>query len=321
MLMKKLTCAIIIPTYKRTDDLVRTLNSVVNQFFKPTEVLVIVGPNDLDSYTIAKGYNSLISNLSVVYADKASLVNALNIGINMASCDIVCLTDDDVELPEMWLARIKAYFENNLDVGVYGGPDKLQIFDNKYINTSVRAEKVGVFTLTGMVGNHHCGIIKSPAEVDVIKGVNLSFRKEALRGLVIDNYLESSGAEICSEIDICITIKRNGYKIIYDNNNFLKHFGSERVGDDKRTDLFTKSTYFRMRNMAYVYAKYRPFYEVLFFMLYDFFLGSRIQPGVLRCFKLVRNTGFKVFILPFSRLKPLIKGLYKGLQKRYDYCF
>ena len=307
---------LIIPTYKRIDDLIRTLNSVVNQFVKPSEVLVIIGPNDIDSFNLAKGYANQISNLFVMYAQKPSLINALNIGINRTQCDIVTLTDDDVLLPVEWLGNIKNYFENNPEVGVYGGPDKLQIFGNIYIDTQNPVKKVGAFTLFGLIGYHHCGIIQSPAEVDIIKGVNLSFRKKALNGTEIDNYLESSGAELCSEIDICMKIKRNGYKIIYDNDNYLIHFASKRIGDDNRTDLFSKSIFFRVRNYSYVYAKYRPILEIILFVIRDFAVGTREQPGLIRSLTYIKKSGLKVITLPFIRMRPMFIGIVKGFEKR-----
>jgi glycosyltransferase involved in cell wall biosynthesis len=308
--------SLIIPTYKRIADFERTLRSVYEQVNDIDEVITIIGPDDSESFNLAMEYKDKIDNFKVIQNKKASVVNALNAGLSVSTGDIICMTDDDIELPEGWAKRIKEAFRNDPNMGAYGGPDKLisKIVKKKLEYNPVQS--VGIFKWNGMVGNHHLGIIDSPAIVDVLKGVNLSFRRNALKKLKIDSFLESKGAEQCWEFDLCQEIQSNGFKIVYDNDNFLFHYMGERQQYDKRMDLYSNVNYFNVLNLNYAYGKFRSLQEIFFFILRQFFLGSKVQPGIIRAILMCKKEGFKVLLLPLKILKPIFKGLNKGLDKR-----
>ncbi|TRX22998.1 glycosyltransferase [Flavobacterium franklandianum] len=309
--------SLIIPTYKRIIDFQRTLISVYKQINDIDEVIIVIGPNDIESFNLAIQYKGLNDNFKVIQIQKASVVNALNCGLLKSTKDIICLTDDDIVLPEGWAKRIKEGFLNDPKMGAFGGPDKLtdKNLDSKYGYNPVK--EVGVFKWNTMVGNHHLGIIKSPSEVDVLKGVNLSFKREALKSMCIDSFLEFKGAEQCWEIDLAQRIQANGFKIIYDNDNFLYHFISQRESYDKRGDIFSELNYNKTLNINYVYAKFRPLYEIFFLIFKQFFIGSKIQPGIIRAFFMIKKNGLKVVYLPFKNCIPIYLGLFGGFKKRF----
>lgn len=310
--------SLIIPTYKRKLDFKRTLNSVSKQIGDLEEVITIIGPKDAESFDLAMSFKGKISNLKVVKSEKASVVHALNLGLQESTQDILCLTDDDIELPEGWAKRIKKAYHENLDMGAYGGPDKLVNENDKAFNP---VKEVGMFKWNGMVGNHHLGIIDSPAVVDVIKGVNFSFRRNSLDDLSIDTFLQDRGAEQCWEIDLIQKIQSNGLKVIYDNENFLWHYASHREGFDRRHDVFAAMNYNNIKNMAYVYAKFRPIHEVIFKIFHIAIKGSRIQPGLLRALTMVKAYGLKVLLVPFRNLKALFVGLVQGYRVKLKRIF
>jgi glycosyltransferase involved in cell wall biosynthesis len=308
--------SLIIPTYKRTTDFERTLKSVYQQIEDIDEVITIIGPNDIDSYNLAIEYKVKNDNFKVLQNKKASLVNALNVGLAASTQDIICLTDDDIELPEGWAVRIKAAYEKDPKMGAYGGPDKLITEKLEKHLAYNPVKEVGLFKWNGMVGNHHFGVIDSPAMVDVLKGVNFSFRREAIKELSIDQFLEFKGAEQCSEIDLAQKISANGYKIIYDNKNFLYHYIGERQGYDVRNDIFSELNYYKTLNINYVYAKFRPLHEIFFIIINQFFIGSKVRPGVIRSILMIKDYGFKILLLPIKNLKPIFKGVYNGFVVR-----
>ncbi|MFT5250260.1 MAG: glycosyltransferase involved in cell wall biosynthesis [bacterium] len=308
--------SLIIPTYKRTTDFERTLKSVYKQIGDIDEVITIIGPDDSESFNLAMEYKDKIDNFKVLQNKKASLVNALNAGLAASTQDIICLTDDDIELPEGWAMRIKAAFKKDPKMGAYGGPDKLITEKLEKHLAYSPVKEVGVFHWNGMVGNHHFGVIDSPAIVDVLKGVNFSFRREAVKELSIDQFLEFKGAEQCSEIDLAQKIQANGYKIIYDNENFLFHYIGKRQPYDVRKDVFSELNYYNTLNINYVYAKFRPLYEIFFIVINQFFIGSKVRPGVIRSILMIKHNGIKVLLLPINSLKPISKGIYNGFKMR-----
>ena len=321
--------SLIIPTYKRTVYFERTLNSVSKQSSDIDEVITVIGPHDVDSFNIATSFQTKIANLQVIQSDRASVVHALNLGMQASRYPILSLTDDDIELPEGWAKRIKAAFKTYPDMGGYGGPDKLISNVDKSLAEKDQylaynpIKEVGVFKWNGMIGGHHLGIIKSPAVVDVIKGVNFSFRRDTLNDLSIDAYLKDRGAEQCWEIDLIQKVQRNGYKIIFDNDNFLYHYISQRPDFDQRKNVFSPMNITNLRNMAYVYAKFRPFHEVLYLFFSSFIIGSRIQPSFLRALTMIKAHGIKVLGLPFKNSNALFAGLFYGYRfriKRFFFC-
>lgn len=307
--------SLIIPTYKRKSDFQRTLNSVSLQAHDIDEVITIIGPNDKESYHLAMSFKSKIVNLKVVQSDKASVVHALNLGLQKSSQDILCLTDDDIELPEGWAKRVKKAFKVNPDMGAYGGPDKLISDKHKELAYNP-VKEVGVFKWHGMIGNHHLGIIDSPAVVDIIKGVNFSFRRDAIDDLTIDVFLEDRGAEQCWEIDLIQKIQVNGMKVVYDNENFLFHYISQRPQFDQRRNVFAAMNVTNLKNMTYVYAKFRPFHEVLFLIFSYLVIGSRIQPSLIRAITMINTYGLKVVLLPFKNMNAIRVGIYNGYKFR-----
>ena len=308
--------SLIIPSYKRPLSLKKTLNSLLNQTSNIDEVILIIDINDYDSYSLAEFYLSRIENLVIIKNKKASLINSLNLGLKICKYEIICLTDDDIELPEFWSNKVKLFFDTNPKVGAYGGPDII-ILENFYDELKYNLKKkVGVFNWNTLIGNHHCGILESPSEVDVLKGVNLSFRRVALKKLEIDTFLESNGAEQCSEIDLCQNIKLNGYKIIYDNNNFLYHYPGNREEFDQRRGVGTKKNYQNLKNFSYIYAKFRTYHEIFFYVFNTLLIGTRFTPGFLRSILMIKDKGILIFLFPFKNLKPIFTGLYYGFKVR-----
>lgn len=312
-----MTASVIIPTYKRPGDLKRVLESISMLERIPDEVLVVVGPNDPDSYKIAKSYN--LSGLKCIDAQFPSLIHAMNRGLAEATSDIVCFLDDDAAVPADWLTKIISAYEADVRLGAYGGRDRLQTAGNAALSDPPLARTVGKFRWNGsLVGNHHCGAEISPVDIDVLKGVNLSLRLDYLIPRLVDPALIGSGAEVCSEIDLCMRIKRLGYRVVYDNENWVIHHIGTRVGDDDRTAVFSTAWTGRTFNVNYVAAKFLAPRQVVMALGHAFLIGSRFQPGILRTPLMCVTYGFGILRLPFARLWPALRGVRAGRRARND---
>lgn len=226
------------------------------------------------------------------------------------------MLDDDVWLPSGWSSRIKIAYEKNPSIGVYGGRDHLQ-HDNPALSHPPLSHLIGTYQWNlGLVGNHHCGLYKSPALIDVAKGCNLSFRRTAFVEMQIDTILESAGAETCWEIDICQRVRLAGFDVVYDNNNYVLHYASPRMAFDNRNDSFTYANSRRVFNEAFVTAKFRPILEVITFCLRSFLIGSRLHPGILWSFLLLSKLHFSVLKLPWHYMGCIKDGISHGFQQR-----
>jgi glycosyltransferase involved in cell wall biosynthesis len=307
--------SVIIPTYRRPNDLPRLFGSLSVQLIKPAELLVIVGPGDHESLRICSAWDIKLPGLKIFKAKKPSVVHSLNLGLSEAKGEIICLLDDDVWLPPDWLLKIKTAFETDNQLGAFGGRDHLQLV-NRNLSNPPLARDVGIFKWNGHKGNHHCGSQKSPVKIDVIKGVNLSFRRSAFNSMQIDPALEGEGAETCWEIDICQKIILAGYYCLYDNNNYVFHFWSPRVGFDNRTDVFSPAWPKRIFNEALTMTKFRPLTELVIWALRLFCIGTRNQPGIVWSFLLVSKRGFRILSLPWRNLNFIRQGMMSGFKNR-----
>jgi glycosyltransferase involved in cell wall biosynthesis len=315
--MNILNQTLIIPTYRRHNDLPRLFSSLLKQKEKPDEIIVVIGPGDFESLEVATEWSKILAEVKIYRATKASVIHSLNLGFSQASHEIISLLDDDVELPEDWAVKIKTRFREQRNMGAYGGRDHLQNNFPEFANPEL-AKEVGVFKLSGHKGNHHCGAITSPVKVHVIKGVNLSFRREAFKRMQIDPELEWQGAETCWEMDICLQIIQAGYYNLYDNSNYVFHFWSPRLGFDNRMDIFSPAWPKRIYNEIFILARYRPIAELLIGAIKLFSVGTHVQPGLIWSILLLPKKGVKVLVLPFRNAGHMWKGAVSGFKRRNE---
>lgn len=312
-----MSLSVIIPTYQRYDDLPRLLASVSKQVKPPLEVIVVVGPNDVKSIDIALEWQKKSDTIKIIESSKASVINALNQALKICKGDIIALLDDDVWLPPNWANKVEDEFTSNPRIGGFGGRDHLQLENKMHLSNPPLARHVGVYKWNGeLIGNHHQGIIQSPASVDVLKGCNFSFSRTAFEKMQIDENLISRGAETCWEIDICQQIKDAGFDLIYSNDNYVLHYASPRLNFDHRDDLFSPSWSSRVFNSSYVMMKYRPLFEVLMVTLKSIFIGSRVTPGFIRAALLIPKYGIKTLILPWRYAKCTLAGVRRAIPFR-----
>ena len=314
-----MSISVIIPTFKRSNDLNRLFDSLTYQVLKPNEILVVIGPGDKDSIAVAKKWSSKLPEMQVIECKKPSVVHSLNTGLSSASGTIICLIDDDVWLPPDWALKISNAYKANSNLGAYGGRDHLQLSNEPHLSDPPLALTVGMFQWNGsLIGNHHCGSVNSPVGVDVLKGVNLSFRRDALPGMQIEQGLEGHGAETCWEVDICQRVKLAGYEVVYDNNNNVLHYASPRLNTDNRTDLFSPAWNGRLFNESLVIAKFRDSKELFFYSMRTLLVGYRLQPGLVWSVLLLPKYGVNVLKIPFSNARYLVKGIKFGFKRRRD---
>lgn len=114
--------SVIIPTYKRSEFLLRAIDSVLNQNYSNIEVIV-VDDNDTNStfrQETEKKMEKYRKNEKIVYVkNKKNLGGALarNQGIYIASGDFITfLDDDDIYLPDKVGIQLQYMIKNNIDM-------------------------------------------------------------------------------------------------------------------------------------------------------------------------------------------------------------
>ncbi len=102
--------SVVIPTYKRVNDLSMCLNSIINQMKLPKEVLVIDNGNDAKtSDLINKRKNEFEEKgiaLKYIKNKENSLTVAKNIGVQYSTGEIISFLDDDLTIDRKYYQEI-----------------------------------------------------------------------------------------------------------------------------------------------------------------------------------------------------------------------
>jgi hypothetical protein len=156
-------------------------------------------------------------------------------------------------------------------------------------------EPVGRITSWGkLIGNHHLGE-GPPRDVDVLKGVNMAFRREAL---VLPDRLLGVGAQVHNEVSTCLWARRQGWRVVYDPAVVVDHDLALRVDSDQRDYLSSTAVRDSSYNLVISVLSARP---ELFWRraAYGLVVGDRENPGLVRAtYALFRLDGRTLRSLP-----------------------
>lgn len=110
--------SVVIPTYNRSDSLLRTLNSVVNQTLSPDQYEIIVIDDGSTDDTESNVKCPEIRYFKIKHGGSAA---ARNFGIKRARGEIIFFTDDDCIVPPDWMEKILDGYRRYPDVVGVGG--------------------------------------------------------------------------------------------------------------------------------------------------------------------------------------------------------
>ena len=302
-----MSITVIVPTYRRPHDLARCLEALKNQTHPVDEIIVTVRDTDSETWDFFKEFNRDSLPLRIVTVKVTGVVAAMNAGLEVARGDIVAFTDDDAAPHTDWLARIEAHFAADKLVGGVGGRDIL--YRNGRL---VEGEKkvVGKVQWFGRaIGNHHLGVGEA-REVDILKGVNMSFRREAIDQMRFDRRMKGTGAQVHFELAFCLALKQRGWKLLYDPNILVDHYSAQRFDEDSR-DRFSKlAAVNRVHNESLILLENLSPLRRTIFILWVILLGTRSNRGLVQSLRFLPHEGL------FAGTKLLVsyQGFWQGWQ-------
>lgn len=283
-----MTITVLIPTYHRPQDLGRCLDALKRQTRPADEVLLVVRDSDIETWTLLKEYNADALPLNTITVKVPGVVAAMNAGIDVARGELVAFTDDDAVPHADWLARIETHFLSDERVGGVGGRDWLYFGTQKQDGA---CEVVGQVQWFGrVIGNHHLGIGKA-REVDVLKGVNMSYRRSAIAGLHFDQRLRGAGAQVHFEIAFCLALRRAGWKLIYDPMVAVDHYPGQRFDEDRRDKLNSIVLSNSVHNETLALLEHLPPAQCAVFLAWAILVGTRDALGLLQWLRFLPSEG------------------------------
>ncbi|RUT07882.1 glycosyl transferase [Dulcicalothrix desertica PCC 7102] len=303
---------VVIPTYRRPQDLKRCLEALQNQNRRPEQVLVVVRDTDAETWTFLESFALGNLPLRILTVRVTGVIAAMNLGLDAAFGDIIAFTDDDAAPHTDWLERIEATFLSDSRIGAVGGRDFMYYGSvlQDYNTHPGASDIVGRLQWFGrVIGNHHIGSGEA-READVLKGVNVSYRANAINKLRFDERLLGTGAQVHFELAFCLTLKRAGWKLIYDPSIAVDHFPAQRFDEDKRNTFNKIATINLAHNETLILLEHLSPIRKLIYLLWAVLIGTRDAYGILqiaRFFKSEKSIAIEKFIAS-------MKGRYQGWQ-------
>ena len=307
-----MTITAIVPTYRRPKDLERCLEALKQQTRPADEVLITVRDTDTETWTFLKTFHYAPLPLQAVTVKVPGVVAAMNAGLDVAKGELVAFTDDDAAPRPDWLERLEAYYAD-AGVGGVGGKD---FIDEENQWQQVEKRVVGKVQWFGrVIGNHHFGVGEA-REVEVLKGVNMSFRRSAIVPIRFDERMLGSGAQVHFECSCCFTLKRAGWKLIYDPKITVDHYPGQRFDEDQRHQFDRMATVNQVHNETLGMLEYLPPLRRAIYLVWGVIIGTRWQRGFLQSLRFLPSEGS----LSGKKLLASLQGRWKGWQTWRQYA-
>lgn len=274
--------SVVVPSWRRADDLARCLGALRTQRRRADQVVVVLRPDDHPAAALADGREPH-ERVEVVRVDEPGQVAALNAGVAAARGDVVAITDDDTAPRADWLERIERHLNDDPSLAGVGGRDLIrrgELPDARLKQAVGRVQPWG-----RIIGNHHLGT-GGPRYVDVLKGCNMSFRRAALGDAPFDQRLEGTGAQLHNDLALCLELRRHGWKLLYDPLVAVEHYPAERP--DGERDAGTGATLAEgVSNETVAVLGYFGPLRRLLFSAWALLIGTGYAPGLAQAIRLI----------------------------------
>lgn len=283
-----MTLTVLVPTYRRPDDLRRCLAALRRQERPADEVIVVRRDGDDETQRVLAEMAPQLPQLRQVLVRVPGVVAAMNAGLEVARGDVVALTDDDSAPHPDWLPRIEAHFLAEPRLGAVGGRDWVYLQGRLLEGSRPVVGKMQWFGR--VIGNHHLGT--GPArEVDVLKGVNMSVRREAAAPFGFETRLWGQGAQVHWELALCLALKQAGWKMIYDPAIAVDHFPSVRLDLDQRGQFNFQAHVDKVHNETLILLEHLDLPRRLVFLVWSTLVGTSTGYGLAQFFRFMRRGG------------------------------
>jgi len=213
-------CSIVIPTVNRQDIVRGLVQSLKNQSYKGTEIIIV------DQTTFPDASLAQDTDIVYIHQDVPSTTLARNAGVESAKGSIILFLDDDVEVPNTYLVQsLMDFFSKKSD---YAGA-ALTIEDkNKELNKENQhmSTKVMAITWSGRVLPYAHGVEQ---DVKAPRGGGVAYRKEVIISLggFDSRYVGNAMRE---ETDFSLRVVQNRGPIRYLPKLQIIHLAFQRGG-------------------------------------------------------------------------------------------
>lgn len=268
-----LTTSVIVGSYCRPESLSACLAALSRQTHPANEIIVVARGDDVETRAVCSRASNEIENFRAVIVTRPGAVAALNAGLRIARSDVIAITDDDAQPEADWLEQIMAIFAADPEIGAIGGPDLIAGSNRP---PALRGQVGRIAWYGRMSGNHDVGTVRE--DIDILKGVNMSFRAAALVGF--NERLRGQGAQVGLDMEAALRVKRQGYRVVYDPRVRVRHYPAPRPDGHSRNHRSFNLLRDEHYNETYIHLSALPIWRAVVSTSYGVLIGYRSAPGL-----------------------------------------
>jgi GT2 family glycosyltransferase len=242
--------SVVIPTLNRPEAVEALVRQFLEQDYANFEV-VIVDQSD-EEHAALKALMQADPRVRYVHIDQAGTCHARNVGVGMATGEIIFFVDDDSELPQRDLLTLHAENYQDPNLGGVGG----RVVDhNRKLNREVEGPTCWV-TPDGRVYPNATGLER--VTINAPRGGHMSFRKSIIEA--VGGFDEQFvGNAMREETDFSLRVVEAGKPIIFEPRATVVHLGLHTGGSRQRDrrqwyeDFFANELYFFLKHFSRQY--------------------------------------------------------------------
>ncbi|MBL7009129.1 MAG: glycosyltransferase family 2 protein [Planctomycetes bacterium] len=225
--------SVFVPTFRRPGLLRRNLEALSLQTRKPDEILVGLrlqedpeGLTTVDDFIHSHPEQKVVK----VAVSRPGIVKAENALLAAATGDVACFLDDDAIPRPYWLANLARHYEREERIGGVSGPAIDVVAERPQLKRARYRNRV---LFPGLVLDQSTRHTDRALGVDHFRGANMSLRIDALRACGgFDERLLGDCYRF--EMDACLGISRQGYRLLFDPEIEADHHEAPRQGNTPR---------------------------------------------------------------------------------------
>ena len=233
-----MTISVIIVTLNRPDCVSHCLDCLLDQVPRPNQIIIVdASPDDHTRRIVDRFYN-------VVYLRNENgygrMTASRNIGLKVATGEIIAFLDDDAFPHPGWLENLVATYTDE-KIGAVGG----RALNNQSGEEALGVNEIGKLKPNGVLTGYFAANPGKVVEVDHVMGCNMSFRRNVVAQLggFREDYPGISGVR--EDSDMCLRVKALGYNIFFNPAACVDHAGAPQA---KGQNFDTRYVYYSERN-------------------------------------------------------------------------
>ena len=244
-----MSVSVLIITKNRPAEIQQCVPVVLSQLSSHDELVVVDSSESDTTQTLMKGFSR--ARYFRVGFGPGTRPQSYSYGAERCRGEIVVLLDDDAIPHEGWLEELVRCYED-ARIGAVGGRVLSQNPESD-VSGEVSREWVGRVLANGRIRNHCEYDGPGPFEVDTLRGCNMSVRRSLFERI---GYFDPryTGQNCRVEDDLCLRIKRVGYRVVFNPKAVVTHLAAERA-DVPRAGNHPRSVFYVARNTVYLYLK------------------------------------------------------------------